>query len=151
MRLYSSFNFYAFVYGVGLTAVSNLHDVAARIVGSSDIRENIKESKSFAKMNKGEECIKLEADISKTKKDTENVDIGVLGCGVALICLEDASSSTGARCVEFVESNQEFVESNQDDCAGAYRPCGEEYAPCCAGWICYTMFEGHINAICVPY
>lgn len=144
MRLYSSFNFYAFVYGVGLTAVSNLHDVAARIVGSSDIRENIKESKSFAKMNKGEECIKLEADISKTKKDTENVDIGVLGCGDALICLEDASSSTGARCVE-------FVESNQDNCASDSSPCGYfdgnlngEYYPCCDGYYC-DMGDG----ICV--
>ena len=102
MRLYSSFNFYASIYGIALAAVSNLHDVAARIVGPSDIRENIKESKSFAKMNEGEECIKLEANISKNEKNTENV--GAVGCGEDLICLEDASSSTGARCVDFLKS-----------------------------------------------
>ena len=123
MRFNNSFKLYATAYGVALTAVSDIREVAARIVGPADIRENIKESKSFAKMNKGEECIKLEADISKNEKDTKNVDIGVLGCGEALICLEDESSSTGARCVDFVE-----VEEG-DNCAQFMEQC---HPP---GWI----------------
>ena len=100
MRRNTSFKLNVSLFGAVLAAVSNIREVSARIVGLADIRENVKESKSFAKMNKGEECIKLEADIPNTKKDTENVDIGVFGCGEALICLEDASSSTGARCLE---------------------------------------------------
>eukprot|EP00956_Cyclotella_meneghiniana_P023969 scaffold47634_cov32-Cyclotella_meneghiniana.AAC.2 len=112
MLLNTSFKIYAALYVGTLATVLNVREVSARIADSSDIRKNIKESKTFAK-NKGEECIKLEADISgnKKKKDIENVDVGVLGCGKALICLEDESSSTGARCVDFVEAD------GWDDCS----------------------------------
>ena len=85
MRFNNSFKLYVTVNGVALTAVSNIREIAARIVGPADIRENMKESKSFVK-KKGEECIKLEANISTNQKDTEIVDIGVLGCGDSLIC-----------------------------------------------------------------
>ena len=139
MRLYSSFNFYASIYGAALIAVSNLHDVAARIVGSSDIRENIKESKSFAKRNKGEECVKLEADVFKTKEDIENVDVGVLGCGEALMCLEDASSSTGARCVDSVEVEDGWsggVPSFSGKCKSLDQLCMLPWDKCCDGLKC---------------
>eukprot|EP00956_Cyclotella_meneghiniana_P023701 scaffold46666_cov54-Cyclotella_meneghiniana.AAC.1 len=102
MLLNNPFKLYAALRLGTLASILNVGEVSARVVGSSDIRENIKESKSFAK-NKGDECIKLEADISGNKKDIENVDVGVLGCGEALICLEDESSSTGSRCVDSEE------------------------------------------------
>ena len=140
MRFNKSFQFYATAYGVALTAVSDIREVAARIVGPADIRENIKESKSFVK-NKGEECIKLEADIPKNKTDTENVDIGVLGCGEALICLEDESSSTGARCVDLVEV---------EDCR--YDSCDLNGSDeCCDGSQCrdFDGFGGYCLASCL--
>ena len=128
MRLDTYFNFYA---SVQLAAVSNIRQVAARIVGPADILENIKESKSFV-MKKGEECVKLQSGITKNEKDTENVDVGVLGCGETLICLEDESSATGARCVDFVEVDEgvtydcsvkdEFCMSSFDCC---FDICGE--------------------------
>ena len=117
--------------GVPLVAFSSIvGDASARLVASSDIRENIKESKSFAK-SKGEECIKFETDISNKKEDTENVDVGVLGCGEALICLEDNSSSTGARCVDFVEADEGV------SCRGASRHCSAGW--CCEGLTCLKI------------
>ena len=139
MRFNNSFKFYVSMYGVALTAVSNIRDVAARIVGPADIRENIKESKSLVK-NKGEECIKLESDISKNEKDIENVDIGVLGCGEALICLEDESSSTGARCVDFVE-----VEEGAS-CVEKWHRCMRS-SDCCDNYECYISTR---ISVCVP-
>ena len=128
MLLNTSFKLYAALYVGTLATVLNVREVSARIADSSDIRKNIKESKTFAK-NKGEECIKLEADISggnKKKKDIENVDVGVLGCGEALICLEDESSSTGARCVDFVEVDEEGACSEfGGDCTYDKDCCGD--------------------------
>ena len=56
---------------------------------------------TFAKV-KGDECIKKldDTDISN-EEDIKTIDLGILGCGKALTCLEDESSSIGARCVEF--------------------------------------------------
>ena len=135
MLLNTSFKIYAALYVGTLATVLNVREVSARIADSSDIRKNIKESKTFAK-NKGEECIKLEADISgnKKKKDIENVDVGVLGCGKALICLEDESSSTGARCVDFVEAD------GWDDCSEeVFSPCYYD-DDCCGDMICKMSF-----------
>ena len=144
MRLYSSFNFYASIYGIALAAVSNLHDVAARIVGPADIHENIMESKSFTKVNEGKECIKLEAGISKKEKSTENV--GAVGCGEDLICLEDASSSTGARCVDFVGVDEE-IPCIKEGWWCAYR---NAYIPgqCCEGTRCGVSCN-NTGCVCV--
>ena len=139
MRFNNSFKLYATAYGVALTAVSDIREVAARIVGPADIRENIKESKSFAKMNKGEECIKIESDISKNEKGTVNVDIGVLGCGEALICLEDETSSTGARCVDFVEVEERV------SCSADSELCATD-DDCCEYYICYYK-ECHYDSM----
>ena len=104
MRFDIAFKHYAALSGAGLVSFSSvISDASARLVSSSDIRENIKKSTSFTKVE-GEECIKLQEDIVSNKKDIEYVDVGILGCGDALVCLEDASSSTGARCVDFKET-----------------------------------------------
>ena len=53
------------------------------------------------------------------KEDYENVDVGVLGCGEALICLEDDSSSTGGRCVDSVEVHEDLdITENEENCRG---------------------------------
>ena len=129
MLLNNSFKLHAALCVGTLATLLNVREVSARIVGSSDIRENIKESKSFAK-NKGEECVKVEADVSGNKKDIENVDAGVLGCGGDLICLEDESSSTGARCVDFVEVDEEA------DCIAYHQYCDIDNDKCCEGYVC---------------
>eukprot|EP00956_Cyclotella_meneghiniana_P011321 scaffold15934_cov52-Cyclotella_meneghiniana.AAC.9 len=79
---------------------------AALCVGTLASQES-----EFRQEQKGEECVKVEADVSGNKENIENVDIGVLGCGEALICLEDESSSTGARCADLVEVD-EGVQAN---------------------------------------
>eukprot|EP00956_Cyclotella_meneghiniana_P003463 scaffold4216_cov45-Cyclotella_meneghiniana.AAC.2 len=105
--------------GASLLLLSSIRDASARLVTSSDLREQVMESKSFAKV-KGDECFMLEAG-TPNKEDVANIDIGILGCGEALTCLEDESSSTGARCVEFEEVVQV--------CAEAYMECND--SGCC--------------------
>ena len=150
MRFNDSFKLYATVYGVALATVS---EVAARIIGPADIRENIKVNKSIVK-NKGEECIKLEADIPKNEKGTENVDIGVLGCAEALICLEDDSSSTGARCVDFVEEIRPFSDEPNRLCRNGNSICvypgtGDNFGTgCCNGYKC-EFSEAFGQSVCV--
>eukprot|EP00956_Cyclotella_meneghiniana_P041368 scaffold224438_cov33-Cyclotella_meneghiniana.AAC.1 len=94
--------------GVTLVAFSSIHGATARLAASSDnLREkSIKTSStiSFTKV-KGDECNKFETDITSNKGEVieNNVDVGILACGGDLICLEDESSSTGARCVDSKE------------------------------------------------
>eukprot|EP00956_Cyclotella_meneghiniana_P017735 scaffold29168_cov52-Cyclotella_meneghiniana.AAC.1 len=93
--------------GVTLVAFSSIHGATARLAASSDIirEKSIKKSStiSFTKV-KGDECVKFDTDISSNKEVIENyVDVGILACGGDLICLEDESSSTGARCVDSKE------------------------------------------------
>ena len=101
MLLNNSFKLYAALRLGALASILNVREVSARVVGSSDIRENIKKSTSFTKV-KGEECVKFEADITD-EEVVGNVDVGILGCGKDLICLDDKSSSTGSRCVDSKE------------------------------------------------
>ena len=101
MRHIIPLNTSAALSGASLILLSSIRDASARLVTSSDLREQVMESKSFAKV-KGDECFMLEAG-TPNKEDVANIDIGILGCGEALTCLEDESSSTGARCVEFEE------------------------------------------------
>lgn len=136
MLLHKSFAYYLSLFGAALAAVSSIPEVSARIVGPADIHKSIKESKSFPK-DKGEECIKLETNNSKNmKEDTEHVDVGVLGCGEALICLEDDSSSTGARCVDFVEMDEEG-----STCVDKGALC---FGDCCDGLKC-KFFYGPVG------
>ena len=86
-----------------VTFSSNINDASAHRVASSDIRENIQKSTGLTKVE-GDECVKLKEDGISNKKDIEYVDVGILGCGDVLVCLEDDSSSTGARCVDFKET-----------------------------------------------
>lgn len=92
------------LHGATLVAVTSICDVSARLVATSDIRKQVFESESISKVNgdNGDECIKLNADVVN-REDVENIDLGILGCGEALTCFEDDSSSTGARCVDFEE------------------------------------------------
>ena len=87
--------------GVTLIAFSSIHGATARLAASSDIIRE-KSTVSFTKV-KGDECVKFETDITSNKEVIENVDVGILACGGDLICLEDESSSTGARCVDSKE------------------------------------------------
>ena len=142
MRFVMAFKLSTVFSGVPLVAFSSIvGDASARLVASSDIRENIKESKSFAK-SKGEECIKLQTDVSNMKENTEHVDVGVLGCGEALICLEDDSSSTGARCVDFVEMDEEGSTCLEE---GALCGVNIDY-DCCDGFFhCIIRGEGSVG------
>eukprot|EP00956_Cyclotella_meneghiniana_P034308 scaffold103287_cov53-Cyclotella_meneghiniana.AAC.2 len=109
-----------------ILAVSSIHDVSARLVASSDIREQAMESVlgvgTFAKV-KGDECIKLDAADISNEENIKTIDLGILGCGKALTCLEDESSSTGARCVEFEEVDESV------SCSGEWSSCknGEKF------------------------
>lgn len=86
------------------------------------------ESKSFAKV-KGDKCFMFEAD-TPNKEAIAVVNIRILGCEEALTCLEDESSSTGARCVEFEEVVQEecpYVCTDDSDCCDDYFCKESEY------------------------
>jgi len=116
-------------------------------VTSSDLREQVMENKSFAKVN-GDECFTLETG-TPNNEDVSIVDIGILGCGETLTCVKDKSSSTGARCVEFKEV---FVEwdclpgfavgcSIDSDCCGDLYCVGDNdphYRYCNAHGLCYV-------------
>ena len=151
MLLHKSFAYYLSLFGAALAAVSSIPEVSARIVGPADIHESIKQSKSFPK-DKGEECIKLETNNSKNmKEDSENDDVRVLGCGEALICLEDESSSTGARCVDSVEVHE------RDKCAGPGALCSfrDDWSrdlitfECCEGTTCgYVREDSTFLKVC---
>eukprot|EP00956_Cyclotella_meneghiniana_P016096 scaffold25203_cov36-Cyclotella_meneghiniana.AAC.2 len=103
-----------------IVVVSSIHDVSARLVASSDILEQPMESVGTFSKVMGDECIKeLDvADISN-EEDIKTIDLGILGCGEALTCLEDESSSTGARCVEFDEIDESV------SCSGEWSSCKE--------------------------
>eukprot|EP00956_Cyclotella_meneghiniana_P005492 scaffold7021_cov45-Cyclotella_meneghiniana.AAC.1 len=88
----------AALFGASLVFVSSFRNASARLVASSDLREQVVQSKGLSKV-KGDECFKPEADISNVQQALVTADIGILGCGESLTCLEDESSSTGARCV----------------------------------------------------
>ena len=121
-------NFSTVLSGAALVAFASIHDVSARLVVSSDIRKQVLESKTVTKV-KGDECIKLDAGIVN-KEDVESIDLGILGCGEALICSEDETSSSGARCVDFEEASVYEMAScnifmqkcfNDLDCCEQYR------------------------------
>eukprot|EP00956_Cyclotella_meneghiniana_P009372 scaffold12966_cov24-Cyclotella_meneghiniana.AAC.1 len=126
MRLVIPLKTSAALSGASLLLLSSIRDASARLVTSSDLREQVMESKSFAKV-RGDECFMLEAG-TPNKESVANIDIGILGCGEALTCLEDESSSTGARCVEFEEVDlhcvYEYMECEKDsDCCDADLVC----------------------------
>ena len=102
---------------------------SARITATSDIHEQVTENKSLVKVE-GDECFKLESDISNGEVFA-STDVGiplVLGCGEALSCLEDKSSSTGARCVDLKETIME-----ENTCGYLYDACKTD-SDCCAGY-----------------
>ena len=82
-----------------LVAFTSIRDVSSRLVASLDICKQVQDSETTTKVT-GDKCIKLDAG-KVNREDVENIDIGILGCGEVLTCLEDESSSTGARCVAF--------------------------------------------------
>ena len=131
MRLVIPLKTSAALSGASLLLLSSIRDASARLVTSSDLREQVMESKSFAKV-KGDECFMLEAG-TPNKEDVANIDIGILGCGEALTCLEDESSSTGARCVEFEEvgcKNYGWPCDQDSDCCGNYcRDPTDQWSP----------------------
>ena len=102
--------------GATLVFVSSILDASARLIASSDLRDQVIESKISTKV-KGDECIKLEAHPS-IEGGVENVDVGILGCGPALTCRDDKSSPTGARCVDFEEldGGSSFTDCFMKDC-----------------------------------
>ena len=101
MRLGIPLNISTVLLGATLVTFTSIPDVSARLVASSDIRKQVLESDTIIKV-KGDECIKLDAGIVN-REDGENIDVQILGCGEAMTCLEDETSSTGARCVDFQE------------------------------------------------
>ena len=129
--------------GTALVLVTSFHNASARLVGSSDLREQVKamESSASSTLAKGEECTKFDADISSNKKSIDNVDVLILGCGEALTCLEDESSSTGARCVDFDEVDE------SGSCIMAHLVCKSIFDTCCdakEGYSCRKWYYGEI-------
>ena len=120
--------------GTTLVAFTNIRNVSARLVASSDVRKQVLESETIAKV-KGDECIKLDAGIVN-REDVENIDVGILGCGEALICLEDETSSTGARCVDFEEASV----YEKASCKNIWKKCDKD-SDCCSDY-CYQMMYG---------
>ena len=162
MRHIIPLNTSAALSGASLLLLSSIRDASARLVTSSDLREQVMESKSFAKVN-GDECFMFEAD-TPNKEAIAVVDIGILGCGEALTCLEDESSSTGARCVEFEEVVQDdcpYCCTDDSDCDdgdicreddyGKYCDCagGLDWenctvnSDCCVGYSCKAALNGY--------
>ena len=125
MRLGITLNISTVLLGATLVAFTSIHDVSARLVASSDIRKQVLESDTIIKV-KGDECIKLDAGIVN-REDVENVDVQILGCGEPLACLEDETSSTGARCVDFEEVSVDEKESctNSGSCIIDSDCCGD--------------------------
>ena len=122
----------AALFGASLVFVSSFRNASARLVASSDLREQVIKSKGLSKV-KGDECFKLEADISNVRQALVTADVGILGCRESLTCLEDQSSSTGARCVDFQDT---FV---KDECvAGGYTGCTVD-SDCCGEEKCSSM------------
>ena len=137
--------------GASLVFISSILDASARLVASSDIRDQVTESKISTKV-KGDECIKLEAHPS-VEGGIENIDVGILGCGQTLTCRKDKSSSSGARCVDFEELGDG---SSYTDCYPYMIACGSDnhctcednpvHYKCCTfpfrGWYCMPSDVG---------
>ena len=132
MRLAIAYKLPTVLHGATLVAVTSICDVSARLVATSDIRKQVFESESISKV-KGDECIKLNADIVN-REDVENIDLGILGCGEALTCFEDESSSTGARCVDF----EEVSVYEKASCRYEFEYCQFD-SQCCSTMICAHM------------
>ena len=128
MSFNTAFKLSTALSGVTLIAFSSIHGATARLAASWDIIREKSSTISFTKV-KGDECNKFETDITSNKGEVieNNVDVGILACGGDLICLEDESSSTGARCVD---SKEVLVKSA---CLpdGAW-DCGFDF-DCCSG------------------
>ena len=139
MRLGIPLNFSTVLLGATLVAFTSIHDVSARLVASTDIRKQVLESDTIIKV-KGDECIKLDAGIVD-REDGENIDVQILGCGEALACLEDESSSTGARCVDFEEVS---VDENATCSIGS---CSVD-SDCCSPMKCVWGCTGGFSYIC---
>ena len=125
---------FASISVASIVAVSSIHDVSARVVASSDIREQAMESVGTSAKVKGDECIKLDAADISNEEDIKTIDLGILDCcGEALTCLEDENSSTGAKSVEFDEVDE------SGSCSREWRSCKEPGEVCCEGLTCYTF------------
>ena len=127
----------AVLLGATLVTFTSIGDVSARLVASGDIRKQVLESDTITKV-KGDECIKLDAGIVN-REDVEDIDVQILGCGEALACLEDESSSTGARCVDFEE-----VSADEKFCT--YVGFCNSDLDCCGLRKCFT---GLLGSYCV--
>lgn len=94
-------------------------------VASSNIREKTKDGTSFTKVE-GEECVKLQNKISNERDigNTYNHD-----CEGTLVCLEEESSSTGARCVDVLteRASKYFCVGYCEDNGNTYMCCHD----CC--------------------
>ena len=103
-------------------AILSIRGVSARLlVASSNIREKTNDGTGFIKVE-GEECVKLQNEISNERfiGNTYNY-----GCEGTLVCLEDESSSTGARCVDVLtERKSKFF------CVGYCEDNGNTYMCC---------------------
>ena len=87
----------------------------------------------------GDECVKFQEGGVSNKKGIEYVDVEILSCGDALFCLEDKSSSTGARCVDFKET---FV---KDECIPAGTAGCTIDSDCCDEEKCTPSSFPHCN------
>ena len=134
MRFNIPNNVSAVLLGTTLVAFTSIRNASARLVASSDVRKQVLESETIAKV-KGDECIKLDAGIVN-REDVENIDVGILGCGEALICLEDETSWTGARCVDFEEAS---VYENAS-CKNEWEYC-DKNSECCGDLWCDKWCE----------
>ena len=140
MPLDIPYNFSTVLIGATLVAFTSIRDVSGRLVASSDIRKQaVRESDTITEV-KGDECTKLDAGIVNGEDD-EDIDVGILGCGEALTCLEDESSTTGARCVDFGEVSVYDKASCRD-----YGPCSVD-SDCCGDKKCEVVILAYPNLV----
>ena len=133
----------AVLLGATLVTFTSIGDVSARLVASGDIRKQVLESDTITKV-KGDECIKLDAGIVNTD-DVENIDVSIVGCGEALACLKDESSSTGARCVDFDEVSVD----ERASCFDKGEFCIID-SDCCDDLICVWPPNFNMSLFCSP-
>ena len=114
-----------------LVAFTSIRDVSARLVASSDIHKQVLESETMTIMKvKSDECIKLDEGIVN-REDAENIVVRIVGCGEGLTCLEDESSTTGARCVDF----EEVSVNEKASCLSSHMECSDD-SDCCDDMKC---------------
>ncbi|KAL7474773.1 hypothetical protein ACHAWX_000042, partial [Stephanocyclus meneghinianus] len=86
------------ISGIALLSTSTSHQVAASVSISSQTSD-ASSSLTALSVAQGDECSFMNA----FKEKESHADVGILKCGVYEICVEDANSSVGGRCMALTD------------------------------------------------